>query len=70
MTKEMDFFIFLLEHYSAYKNTSADLVLKKWQQLNLTDLIFDMYPLYHIERLENAYDDIDELVQEREREKA
>lgn len=65
MSKEMDFFIFLLEHYASHKETTADVVLTKWEELNLTDVIFDMYPQYHIERLENAYADIDELVKEK-----
>ena len=29
MPKEMDFFIFLLENYAAYKGTSADQVLSE-----------------------------------------
>lgn len=62
MTKEMVFFIFLLEHYAEYKNTSADNVLRKWDELKLTDLIYEMYERYHIERLENAFDDIDALM--------
>lgn len=62
MSKEMDFFIFLLENYAEYKNTTADKVLKNWDELGLTDFIFEMYELYHIERLENAFDDIDRLI--------
>lgn len=62
MTKEMVFFIFLLEHYAEYKNTSADNVLRKWDELELTDFIYEMYERYHIERLENAFDDIDALM--------
>lgn len=66
MSKEMEFFIFLLEHYAAYKGTTADEVLKVWDQLDLTDFIYDMYELYHIERLENAFEDIDRLISERQ----
>lgn len=62
MTKEMVFFIFLLEHYAEYKNTSADNVLRKWDELELTDFIYEMYERYHNERLENAFDDIDALM--------
>lgn len=62
MAKEMVFFIFLLEHYAEYKNTSADNVLRKWDELELTDFIYEMYERYHVERLENAFDDIDALM--------
>lgn len=62
MGKEMEFFIFLIENYAEYKNTTADKVLNLWDQLGLTDFIYDMYERYHTERIENAYEDIDELV--------
>ncbi len=61
MTKENNFFIYLLERYAAYKKTTANLVLQEWDRLNLTDLIYDMYEIYHCERLQNAFDDIDAL---------
>lgn len=66
MTKEMEFFIFLLEHYADYKNTTADKVLKKWDNLEITDFIYDMYEMYHVEKLENAFDDIDRLMLEKQ----
>ena len=59
MGKEMEFFIFLLEQYAAYKQTTADKVLKQWDELELTDFIYDMSEFYHIERLENAFAEID-----------
>ncbi|MDO5575488.1 MAG: DUF3791 domain-containing protein [Fibrobacter sp.] len=65
MTREMDFFIYLLEHYAEYKNTTADEVLKLWNKLELTDFIYDMYEMYHIERLQNAFDDIEKLICEK-----
>jgi len=40
--------------------------LKSWDDLKLTDYIYDMYELYHIECLENAFEDIDRLVVEKE----
>lgn len=66
MGKEMEFFIFLLENYAAYKNTTADAVLKMWDQLELTDFIYEMYERYHIERLENAFEDIDRMIEEKQ----
>lgn len=65
MGNEMEFFIFLIENYAEYKNTTADKVLKLWDELNLTGFIYDMYERYHAERLENAFEDIDRLVSEK-----
>ena len=36
-----------------------------WDSLSLTDFIYDLYELYHCERLQNAFDDIDTLIAER-----
>ena len=66
MPKEMDFFIFLLESYAAYKNISADQILNKLDELNLTDFVYNMYEMYHQEAIENAFDDIDRLISEKE----
>lgn len=62
MRKEAKFFIYLLERYAEYKNQSAKTILQQWEDLNLTQFIFEMYELYHIERLQNAFDDIDSLI--------
>lgn len=63
MTKEMEFFTFLMEQYAQYKNTTADKILRQLDELNLTDYVFNMYEMYHIEALENAYADIDKLIE-------
>ena len=65
MCKETIFFIYLLERYAEIKNKTATQVLKEWDELDLTDFIYDMYEIYHIERLQNAFDDIDELITEK-----
>jgi hypothetical protein len=65
VSKEMEFFIFLLEQYAAYKNITADKILKQWDESGLTDFVYDMYERYHIERIENAFDDIDLLMLEK-----
>ncbi len=66
MSKEADFFIYLIERYAEAKQTTARDVLEQWDSLNLTDFIFEMYEIYHVERLENAFDDIDELILEKQ----
>lgn len=60
----MSFFIYLLEHYAAAKGRTAPAVLAEWERLGVADLICDMYEIYHVERIENAYDDIDAIVAE------
>lgn len=63
MTKEMEFFTFLMEQYAYYKNTTADKILHKLDELNLIDYVFGMYEMYHCEAIENAFEDIDKLIE-------
>ena len=62
MTKEMDFFTFLMEQYARYKSTTADIILHKLDELNLTDYVYNMYEMYHSEAIENAFEDMDRLI--------
>ena len=66
MSKETEFFIYLIERYAEYKNTSSPEILKHWDSLGITDMIYNLYEMYHCETLENAFDDIDELVKEKQ----
>lgn len=66
MSKEMEFFIFLIEQYACYKGITADKVLKRWDELSLTDFVYDMYERYHVEAVENAFADIDKQMEKRE----
>ena len=63
MSKEMEFFTFLMEHYARYKNTTADKVLHQLDELKLTDYVFGMYEMYHSEAIENAFANIDKLIE-------
>ena len=63
MSKEMNFFIYLLEKYADKKNKNASDVLKEWDELDVTQLIYDMYEKYHTETLENAFEDIDKIIE-------
>ena len=65
MSKQSEFFLYLLERYAEYKGTRADKVLAEWTRLGVADLIYDMYEIYHCERLENAFDDIDRIIAEK-----
>lgn len=63
MSKEMDFFIYLLEAYAQEKARLASEVLREWERLDVVQVIFDNYLMYHTEALENAFADIDHLVE-------
>lgn len=63
MTEEMKFFIYLTEYYAAYKNKKTSDVLKAWEEAGITQKIYDNYWIYHTERIENAYEDIDSLIE-------
>ena len=65
LSKEMKFLIYLLERYAESRDTTAVAVLEQWDELGVAELIFDMYDLYHVEKLENAFTDIDNLVAEK-----
>ena len=62
LTKEFKFFAYLLESYAAYKETTADQILQTLDEKDLTQFVYDMYELYHSERIENAFADLDSLI--------
>lgn len=66
MTKEMEFFIYLMEMYAENKGISTTVIVNKLKNLDLIEMIYNMYERYHQEAIENAYDDIDELIKEKE----
>ncbi len=66
MSKQGDFFLYLIERYAEQKATSADKVLAEWTRLGVADMIYDMYEIYHCERLENAFEDIDRMIRDRQ----
>lgn len=63
LSKEFRFFTFLLESYANHKGILAGEVLKQLDDKKLTDFVFNMYELYHVEAIENAYNDMDSLIQ-------
>lgn len=62
LSKEFRFFTYLLESYAQHKNTTAGNVLKTLDEKGLTDFVYKMYDLYHVEAIENAYMDLDSLI--------
>ena len=59
MSKEMEYFIFLLEQYARYKSSTANKIFQKCAALNIHKKIFDCYWRYHTEAIENAFAEID-----------
>ena len=62
MTDELKFFIFLLEKYAYDKNIPTAEIWQKLEDKNLVQEVYDGYPVYHIERIENAFEDIENLL--------
>ncbi|BDC95901.1 DUF3791 domain-containing protein [Treponema saccharophilum] len=62
MTDELKFFILLLEKYAYDKNIPTADVLREWEEKNLVQEIYDYYEVYHTERIENAYEDVEHLM--------
>ena len=59
MSKQSDFFILLLEKYAHYRGLKGSEVLQMFKQKGLISYIYEMYEQYHIETLQNAFDDLD-----------
>lgn len=65
MSREMTFFMYLTERYAEYKGTTSGVILSTWDALGITEKIYSLYELYHTEAIENAFADIDRLVEEK-----
>ncbi|MBR7121546.1 MAG: DUF3791 domain-containing protein [Lentisphaeria bacterium] len=65
LDKEMAFFIYLLENCAAHRKSSADKILKEWDEAGISDLVYNMYERYHSEDLQNAFADIESLLAEK-----
>ncbi len=63
MSKESIFFVYLLEQYALYKGITANEVLRQLEEKELVDFVYDMYEIYHTETLENAFADMDSLIE-------
>ncbi len=62
MTEELKFFILLIEKYAYDNNRSTGDVLREWDEKEITQEIYDGYFEYHQESIQNAYMDIDSLM--------
>lgn len=59
MSKEFQFFIYLLERYAGHLGVTADVAYRRLMDNNLVDYAVGMYELYHVEAIENAFADLD-----------
>ena len=59
MSKEFRFFVYLLERYAEHLGEPADVVYGRMAQKGLVDYAIKMYELYHVEAIENAFEDLD-----------
>lgn len=62
MSKEMKFFILLIEAYAFHHGRPTGDVLKEWDEHGVTQEVFDGYWQYHQEAIQNAFADIDSLI--------
>ena len=59
MSKEFRFFVYLLERFAAHRGESAADAFDRLEAAGLLDYAENMYELYHVESLENAFEDLD-----------
>ena len=59
MSKEFRFFIYLLEHFAERLDCSAADLYDRLEKAGLLDYAENMYELYHVESLDNAFADLD-----------
>lgn len=59
MSREFQFFIYLIERYAAHRGESADVTFNLLKRSSLLDYAVGMYDLYHVEAIENAFADLD-----------
>ena len=61
MSDELKFFLLLLEKYAYDKGLPTAEVYREWESKGILQEIYDGYEVYHTERIENAYEDIESL---------
>lgn len=63
MTDEQKFFVYLLECYACEKGRPTGEILREWDDRGITQQVLDNYLQYHTEPIENAYADIDAMLE-------
>lgn len=63
MDDRFSFFVYLVESYARHKDIPTADAMKLFDDKGITDFVYDMYDLYHVEAIENAFADIDSLIE-------
>lgn len=63
LNKQFAFFTYLIESYAGYQGVTAQEILKKLDEKELTDFVYNMYEMYHTESINNAFLDLDSLLE-------
>lgn len=59
MSREFRFFVYLLEHFAAHRGETAADTFDRLERAGLLDYAQNMYELYHVESLDNAFADLE-----------
>ena len=54
-----------MTHLRYIDDCNGDAILARLEEKKLTDFVYGMYERYHTEALENAFEDMDRLLQEK-----
>ena len=62
LSEESRYFLYLIEQYALYRGITGKQTLDLFEKKNIVEYIYDMYYTYHTERVENAIEDIDRMI--------
>ncbi|MDR0853552.1 MAG: DUF3791 domain-containing protein [Clostridiales Family XIII bacterium] len=63
LSKEMQFFVFLLNNYAIQKGLSPKTVYDNFKEGGLLEYVNEMYFIYHQESISNAFLDMDAILE-------
>ncbi|MDR1767781.1 MAG: DUF3791 domain-containing protein [Propionibacteriaceae bacterium] len=63
--QEFEFFVYRLEQLGQHRGATGAAVLRELDESGITSLVYQLYGQYHAERIENAFDDVAELLRSR-----
>jgi len=62
MSKEFKFFMYLIQNYAYERSVTPIEVFNELREKKLYDFVLNSYEVYHIEDLNNAFAEIDNLL--------
>jgi hypothetical protein len=63
LSKEMQFFVFILNNYAVQKGISSKIAYDNFKKAGILQYINEMYFMYHQEAPNNAFRDIDAILE-------